>query len=864
MARPTVRVELVFADCSAVLTKVLAIDKAGRECHLVVSREAGADEIWAGSEAGQRLRGLFDGDGLGAQGKNWPASGLLVARQGEGARFAADGSTVIRSTLEIAGDGTLALAGRLERVRKQVAILRASELAGELLLQAVEAARPATEAARCRDELRESRAKLAHFEAVGGEIEHLRLEIGVLEKQFREIGPQETAQTRVEAMGKTQLAQLAADREIAQCETRSRDALASHEAAKSRLGEIEKLRREQESDERALEVSGVALRGAEFGLETDKKAFDNAQNAVVDLERAVDQARRVAEAWRVCLAAYEAARALKVEKRGVEILRELGASLQAAQQAFEAAPKAPSWEELRAWHASWEQLKALENEAARGLQVEITPESANFLAWQADGKSLQNLQIAPGEAAKFAALSELILEIPGLGKVRVKTAARGLAELKDELEALRGQLTSALAPWKIELAALPEVLSGLEIRRHDWDEAERARRSAAEALRNEESRIGSLARAAARLAEREDELEAARAACVPFEGFFEMRNRSRVEVKKGCEEAENLLREAASRAARAKNEVATALQRLRAAEKEAANAAARPAALKAAIEARAAHIERLENDGLDGEARTELMEKLAAQLWSARRELESARAKRLEQGNGISAWHVEEARRAAVSLSEKRAATEKKLAELRRDLFHLCEQDAPAQIADLRPKIEVLEGQLARHEARLRGLMLLETALKIEGARLGRALAGPLNEKLSPWLSALRGKETLLEFDEAGSRIEAVLSREKTASGETLISLPFAAHSEGLKEQIAFALRLLLAGRVAGQLPSGRLPLVLDDPFTQSDAARRTGLGIVLGEATENLQILFVTCHAGHLGDVAANWIRLGDQNSRL
>jgi hypothetical protein len=174
----------------------------------------------------------------------------------------------------------------------------------------------------------------------------------------------------------------------------------------------------------------------------------------------------------------------------------------------------------------------------------------------------------------------------------------------------------------------------------------------------------------------------------------------------------------------------------------------------------------------------------------------------------------------------------------------------------LKVVVEGLEIETARHEARLRGLTLLDAAIQAERARLSRDLAGPLNEKLGPWLSQLRGKETTLAFDEAGSRIENVLTKD----GDSTISLPFSEHSEGLKEQVAFALRLLLATRVASHLPSKRLPVVLDDPFTQSDASRRGGLGEVLQDAAQTLQLLFVTCHgAPHVDGMEVNTIRLGD-----
>src|SRR5690606_32040920 len=111
------------------------------------------------------------------------------------------------------------------------------------------------------------------------------------------------------------------------------------------------------------------------------------------------------------------------------------------------------------------------------------------------------------------------------------------------------------------------------------------------------------------------------------------------------------------------------------------------------------------------------------------------------------------------------------------------------------------------------------------------------------WLSELRGKKTRVEFDENTGRITGV----QTESNGSTHVLPFASHSGGMQEQTALALRLIIAQASAKKLPSGKLPLVLDDPLTQTDTARRSGLWRVLRAASGHLQILFVTCHETHL-----------------
>lgn len=856
-ARPSVEVEMEFPDCRATLLKILSEDSGKRECRLTIRRDGHADQFFDRTEAQHHLRALFSADGLGQERGSVAGGGLLVAHQGEGADFLFDGSTAIRSTLGVGNDGQLALTARLERARAAAENLRRKELLQDLEPFAIEAARSGTEAARSREALREAQNQKMHFEQVTREIEDLRGQIEEIEAQSNEMAPRQiAAQTRVEELGALLVAQTEADKAVLSAQSVEREAKTALDNAKNRAGEIARLRRLQEEANRELEGSQHAAEAAREALEAAQAECDAACDAQDLTSREAEEARHRADAWRHYWAVFEAQKALNDEKKALEGLEQFGVELREKQKARDDAPKAPSFEAIRSWRTAFDRLKSLENEAAQGIQLEIRAQNALEVGWKADGGAVEKKSIADGQDATFGALSEGVLKIAGVGALRIRSGARGVEELKAEVEAARVTLRDLLSEWRIDVTALPGAFEVWEGRRAVFEAEEKAWKDAVEALKREETRLGSLHAATTRVAEREAEFKAAKEACKPFEGVIELGGKKRVEVKAAFDAADAEARELSGRASRARNDAATASQKLRTAETQFHAIKARPDALRSAIAGREEELKRLENDGLTPEAREAHLDALNQALATARIDLNSAQSLRREMGDSISQWKLEEARRAAMALAESRDSLEKALVAKRRDLFHACEQDANAEIERLTAVVEELQIEVSRHEARLRGLALLEAAIQAERARLSRDLAGPLNEKLGPWLGSLRGKETKLSFDEAGSRIENVL----TKSDGSTISLPFAEHSEGLKEQVAFALRLLLATRVASHLPSKRLPVVLDDPFTQSDASRRGGLGEVLKDAAQSLQILFVTCHtAPHVEGLPVNLIRLGD-----
>ena len=87
-----------------------------------------------------------------------------------------------------------------------------------------------------------------------------------------------------------------------------------------------------------------------------------------------------------------------------------------------------------------------------------------------------------------------------------------------------------------------------------------------------------------------------------------------------------------------------------------------------------------------------------------------------------------------------------------------------------------------------------------------------------------------------------------------------AEHGDFVHEVRRHTVLIWEAQAASKKLKSQKLPLILDDPLTQSDTNRRDGLWRVLRQASQFLQIVFVTCHETHLPEnTGANFVTLGE-----
>jgi len=839
-AKPRVEVEIEFSNCVAVVAKTLGEDANKRECRLCLRQTGAPDEWFERTEAQTKLRSLLAADGIGPERGASPEGALLVAHQGEGVEFALDGGAALRSSLGVGDEGDLALTNRLEKARHILEKERKRDLMLELPPRALDGAKAGTDAARARDEWKAALAERAKFEAMSGEIEHLRDELESLREQLSGLLEQcEEAAGRQDALGQRLTLQYERDKELSDAELERREALARRDELAARVRDIGRLEIEQREAQNELESLSGELESLGAAIETARASCEAATTEREIAETDERGARETLARWRAVWEVWEAARHQKAEEERVQLLETLAQEVEGAQAELSSCRDAPTEAEIRALRRDYESLEALQREASRGLQISIESRARASLRFKADKEATQTVQFSEGDRQILNAQGLAALDIPAFGVLKIKSGARGQSDLQLQIEEASGALAAKLSTWNLALSDSPAALDDLETARLERDRALRALSECARRLEDEEARGGTLVQARKRGEDAHTELEARRFEARRFEEALKFSGLRRPDVRQKLADAGEVEADASSAATRARNAFERASHELRTLEAQWNRASNRPDLLRSGIESRAGQLVRLREDELSDDHREVALRQAQERAIKAEMSVANIQSERAQLGNSVDKFKVEAARREAVRLGEERSRIEQTLAAKRRDLFHLCEQDPETRRDELDAQIERLEPQVAEHEARLRGLAILSTAMEIQRARLGRDLAGPLNQKLGPWLSKLRGKDTHLIFSEDGAKLLRVRTRE----GDSLVELPFSEHSEGMKEQVAFALRLLLARKVVSRLPSKRGSVVLDDPFTQSDSSRRAGLGEVLAEALESLQILFVTCH---------------------
>ena len=722
-AIPRVEIELEFPDCRAILSKTLSEDAAHRTCVLTLKRPQYSDAVLERGEAQTRLKMLLAADGLGDE-RGSAQGALLVAHQGEGVDFLTDGGSAIRSTLGVGRDGELALTRRLDGVREEIEKMRRRELQLDLTARAIDGARAGTDAARARDELKRAQSEKIRFEALAGEIEAIRDEIEQLKSDWEAIAPREArAQNRIGELGDLMNKQARADAQLKDAQIAARDAGLARQNLQKRATEIARLEREQQAAAREIEQGAAHLRVLEESLNAAQQHGDAARARAAQGEESWGRAQEIALAWRAVFDVFEAQGRIKEGAAALEELERLGARVQTCEAAFQAVEKAPSLDELRDWRAAFDELKRLESEAVQGLQIEITPHEAGAARWKADSGAIENLELEAGEKLNLLAIGRGVLDVARVAVFRFVTGARGIEEVKAELENARANLEKLLRPWKTEAAELPAAINDWEAKRRAYDEAHRAREDAVAALRREEERSGVLKKARERMENERAEFAELKEIAKPLEGLISFRGLKRGEVKAALDEATRAERAAGTLAQRARNEIAGADNQVRQAQNELAKIASRPDALRAAMQQRADQLARLrdEENLTDDEAR---LGELSAAFMNAERERRTREAARHELGDGVSQWRVEEARRAALELAGQRGDIEKALVNLRADLRHACEQDPETRLTELDAEIAQWAPEVAAHEARLRGLALLHAAIEAERARLSRDWPG--------------------------------------------------------------------------------------------------------------------------------------------
>ncbi len=163
--------------------------------------------------------------------------------------------------------------------------------------------------------------------------------------------------------------------------------------------------------------------------------------------------------------------------------------------------------------------------------------------------------------------------------------------------------------------------------------------------------------------------------------------------------------------------------------------------------------------------------------------------------------------------------------------------DPHARLDEARAELELATRRRTVAEREARSLTLLRQEFKEAQSALGAAIAGPLADRVNPYVQLIFGGGAQASLEMEGMELQepALLRRE---------TFPFAALSTGTQEQFGAAFRLAAAEVLASAF-GGTLPVLLDDTFSHSDDGRIDGLSRALYHAAQNdLQVILFTCRA--------------------
>jgi DNA repair exonuclease SbcCD ATPase subunit len=851
--RPFVELLLDFPDCSVTITKILAEDSAQRACRLTVHRHNQADQHFDQVAAQNELRLILARDGVSSEASSLGVDvPLLFSAQGEGTRFVeTELSVEARAGIYIGENGAIAPTQRLAKLSTILKKQRKKELGERLRSNAVEAAKKATSAALQRESLSALRASQAEYSRIESQITQLRTRIAQLQQEHAQTARRaRESQREWEQLRKRHNTQLVTSGAVAEKRRASEEARARRDGLQRTIADIALLRSEVARSQAEVQIGQDQLQTLRDAEVTKKAEADTAWEALQAAESAWAVARERLQAWDRSIELL----AVRAERQRLRTLceqRENFAQEVATKKAqIEKLGRVPLPQQIARWrnqHLAMEQQRRM---AGQVLQLVAQPFADSELTARADdGEDVQH-RVRSGEEVLLHGQSMLTLEIAGWGKIAVTTSGNEAEKQQAEVAAKRRAMEKELAVFGVKWTELPAAFDVLETRgaalalaTQELQISERQLESATESGASGEE-LNQL------LGELQAEYSRLRAACEP------LRHHLPEEIKPSQAHMEReRARENESARQRAVETARSAWQKLFGAHNQAAS---QLSAHEARLEANqttflqsSARLLELEREGGDDVERSVQLDEWNRALWRSGEELEEALRRLEAQGEAVNEEELAFVEHEANALRAKQHSLETELAEKRVALRGYCEQDPTTELDRIEFEIAEAEQKLARHEVRLRGMVVLEAALEAERHRLGRAITAPINEHLSPWLSALRGKPTRVEFDENTGRITGVLTKENASTHV----LPFASHSGGMQEQTALALRLVLAQAAAKKLPSGRLPIVLDDPLTQSDAERGEGLWRALQSAAEHLQIVYVTCHE-------PAWLQTGEVNS--
>lgn len=161
------------------------------------------------------------------------------------------------------------------------------------------------------------------------------------------------------------------------------------------------------------------------------------------------------------------------------------------------------------------------------------------------------------------------------------------------------------------------------------------------------------------------------------------------------------------------------------------------------------------------------------------------------------------------------------------------------QIGDLDGRLKALREQLEREQRRADAMKLLLDTVRSCRDQMTQQIMLPLRQKVEPLLRVLFGDAELDFGIEDGSTALTLRPLVRSHGVD-----PFDRLSVGTREQVGVAVRLALA-QVLSEQHGGKLPVVLDEPFVNTDPARLSRALAILNMVSKHLQVVVMTCCFG-------------------
>jgi len=452
------------------------------------------------------------------------------------------------------------------------------------------------------------------------------------------------------------------------------------------------------------------------------------------------------------------------------------------------------------------------------ITLEIVPEKAGALV-VVSGEEPGERALSAGVPAQVKGSPEVVVDLPGIARLRARGPAGSIAEIRIEREKAADKLKALTEAFG---SADLEVLDALQDKATELDKRLAAAQTQIDTLLADktveqiETERATLAAAISRIVADYPDWRDSPPDAPALRAAAEASKRAFLAALDTAEAARDAAQVALNAASQRRGAVEVRIEETDRRER-----------------ALAATLAELTNDGKSEGARESEMRRVALAWDAARAGLEEIEAKLAEFGEdpGATATTLENQLQAADDTATK--ALEQEKSEEGR-LMHVSAQGPYSALARAEEEVVRLNREIASEELQMAAIRLLRTTVEQARNAALAAVAAPVEAAATRTLQRIAGNRL--------GRVQLGEAFEPTQMTPGIAAAPVSIESMsgGEREQIYLATRLALADVLA---QGERQLVVLDDVLVATDSGRFARVMRILEEAAQRLQVLILTCH---------------------